>query len=264
MTLDPCYLATPLGHVHVRRAGVRRAGAPPIVLIHQTPGDGASMAALADALVPRWTVAPDLPGFGASEPLVGAPSVAGWAAAIAAALDRLEIEGAIVVGHHAGAAVAARLAVAHRPRVRALLLSAPPLLDAAARAALERRVPPPVAPARDGRHVAAAWARVLAKAPALAPEPADREAVHALAAGDGYPAAYRAVLAHDLAADLAALRVPTVVTTGPDDPLAAAAPAAAALARARFAPLPEGGVHACATHAGAVAALILSLTEELP
>jgi pimeloyl-ACP methyl ester carboxylesterase len=251
------YVPTATGAVHVRTAGTRRAGEPPVVLLHHTPSSGAAMVPVAAALAPRWSVSPDLPGFGASDPLP-TPSVAGWSAAIADALGRLEIRDAVVFGHHAGAAVAARLAVAFPLLVGRLVLSAPPLLDDATRAALERRVPPPTEPRLDGRHVSAAWRRVLAKDPEIDLAVAHRETVSALAAGAAYLDAYRAVLAHDLAADLQALRVPTIVTTGPDDLLASAARRATALARARFHPLAAGGLHVCSTAPARLAALLLS------
>jgi pimeloyl-ACP methyl ester carboxylesterase len=251
------YVSTSTGAVHVRTAGTRRAGEPAVVLLHHTPSSSEAMVPLAAALAPRWSVSPDLPGFGASDPL-SAPSVAGWSLCIAEVLGRLEIRDAIIFGHHAGAAVAARLGVAFPALVRRLVLSAPPLLDDATRATLEQRVPPPIEPHLDGRHVAAAWRRVIAKDPDIDAALAHREAVSALAAGAAYVDAYRAILAHDVAADLAALRVPTVVTTGPDDVLASAARRATALARARFHPLEAGGLHICSTASAELAALLLS------
>lgn len=73
-------------------------------------------------------IAVDLPNFGASGPLPGPIELDGYADALAAAMDALELSAAVLVGHSLGAAVAERLAVRHPQRVRGLMLvdGAPP------------------------------------------------------------------------------------------------------------------------------------------
>ena len=86
-------------------------------------------------------VAPDRPGWdGASEPT----GLEGNATAAAAALDRLGIERATVVGHSFGAAVAAWLAATRAERVGALVLAAP-AANTASLVPLDRLLATPVA-----------------------------------------------------------------------------------------------------------------------
>lgn len=94
-------------HVQVQGAG------PPLVLLHGTGASTHSWRDVAPLLASRWQViAPDLPGHGFSD---RAPSrtttLPGMAAALRALLDALGARPAGLVGHSAGAAIAARLAL---------------------------------------------------------------------------------------------------------------------------------------------------------
>src|SRR5690606_37105557 len=116
-------------HLAYERAGAGR----PVLLVH---GNFASRRwwseQLDDPASGLDLIAPDLPGFGRSDPLPDtlpeAAWVAAWADALAGLLDALGLEHAGVVGHSLGGAVAQALAIRHPRRVGALLLvdSAPP------------------------------------------------------------------------------------------------------------------------------------------
>lgn len=237
------YVVQPHGHVHVRLAG-RPVGeaAPTLVAIHQTPSAGVMFEGLFGRLAHAFAlVAPDLPGFGATDPLPSPPRVEDWAEVVLSTIDALGVARFALLGHHAGASVAVEIARRAATRVEALILSSPPLVE---RATLEAKIPP-VAPRslrRDGGHLGEVWTRVAAKEPDLELELHHREAVLNLLAGPPYADAYRAVLDHDLERALETLAVPTLVLTTPHDPLAAAAPRAAAkIAGARLVTLPKGG-----------------------
>jgi magnesium chelatase accessory protein len=92
---------------------------PPILLLHGFGGAAWNYSELAPLLAGRRLVIPDLPGHGGSPPLL-APSIAGFADAVAALLD----EPAGVFGHSMGGAVALRLAERHPELVRGLVLAA--------------------------------------------------------------------------------------------------------------------------------------------
>ncbi|GGC60669.1 alpha/beta fold hydrolase [Chelatococcus reniformis] len=99
----------------------------PLVLLH---GNGAMLAdfaasGLLDLAAARYrVVAFDRPGFGHStRPRGRIWTAAAQAELIAAALRELGIERAIVLGHSWGASVAIRLALAHPPLVRSLVLA---------------------------------------------------------------------------------------------------------------------------------------------
>jgi magnesium chelatase accessory protein len=96
---------------HVQQAG---AG-PTIVLLHGTGAATHSWRGLFPWLSQFFTViAPDLPGHGfTSAPLPAAHSLPSFAALIAALLTALHVKPALVVGHSAGAAIAARMCLEH-------------------------------------------------------------------------------------------------------------------------------------------------------
>lgn len=108
-------------HVQVTRPPAARGTAPVLLLLHGTGAATHSWAGLLPLLQDHFTlVAPDLPGHG----FTGAPppqhlNLPDMAAAVAALLARLDLAPSIGVGHSAGAAILARMALdgAIAPRV---------------------------------------------------------------------------------------------------------------------------------------------------
>lgn len=112
------------------RVRVARAGSgSPVVLVHGNFGSR------------RWwqpqlerppegleLIAPDLPNFGASDPLAGELTLDAYARALLAILDALGLDAVPLVGHSLGVAVVERVALAAPERVTGLLLmsGAPP------------------------------------------------------------------------------------------------------------------------------------------
>ncbi|HKK22938.1 MAG TPA: alpha/beta fold hydrolase BchO [Pseudohaliea sp.] len=85
---------------------------PVLLLLHGTGAATHSWAGLAPLLATRFRViAPDLPGHGYTDYHPDACSLPGMAAAVSALLEALALAPALLVGHSAGAAVAARLAL---------------------------------------------------------------------------------------------------------------------------------------------------------
>jgi pimeloyl-ACP methyl ester carboxylesterase len=103
---------------------------PPILLLHGFGGAAWNFTELAPFLHGRRLLIPDLPGHGASEPLP-APSIAGFADAVAGLLDKP----AGVLGHSMGGVVALRLAERRPELVRALVLAAPTGISSSTRSA---------------------------------------------------------------------------------------------------------------------------------
>jgi magnesium chelatase accessory protein len=88
--------------------------APALLLLHGTGASTHSFRALARLMAARFTVVvPDLPGHGfTATPASGAGfSLPGVASGLAALLQALEVRPALVAGHSAGAAVAARMSL---------------------------------------------------------------------------------------------------------------------------------------------------------
>jgi pimeloyl-ACP methyl ester carboxylesterase len=109
------------------RVRVYQAGAagPPVVLLHGGGADAAgfSFRDTIPALAPSYRVfAPEWPGFGESAPLPRGWRVADLAPFLAAALDRLEVDRASLVGLSLGGAVALDVALRWPARVDRLVL----------------------------------------------------------------------------------------------------------------------------------------------
>ena len=91
---------------------VQRMGAGPIaLLIHGTGASTHSWRGLMPLLAKRFTVvAMDLPGHAFTDtPMAAQLSLPGMAAAVAALTDTLALDASLIVGHSAGAAIAARM-----------------------------------------------------------------------------------------------------------------------------------------------------------
>jgi magnesium chelatase accessory protein len=114
---------------HVQVARSEAAGGAAVLLLHGLGAASHSWRGLLPLLARHATViAPDLPGHGFSElprPAASARthplSLPSMAASIAALLDTLGLAPALVVGHSAGAAIAARLVLDGRVAPRALV-----------------------------------------------------------------------------------------------------------------------------------------------
>lgn len=117
---------TRMHHLHLRPEG--EADLPPVLFIHGASGN------LRDQMIPVRAALEgraellflDRPGHGWSARGPGNNDTPfGQAATIAALMDELDIEDAIVVAHSFGAAVATSLALDHPQKVRGLVLLAP-------------------------------------------------------------------------------------------------------------------------------------------
>ena len=150
------YADTPLGQVHYRETGT----GPPVVLFHESPLSGA----LYDATLPLLghrvrAIAPDTPGYGASDPPPTPPSIADYSNHMAMFLDALGLGQVVLVGNHTGAAIAAQLAADLPERVRALIVVGCPLYTNEERQErLEYRLKP-LPLASDGSHMTRIWRR---------------------------------------------------------------------------------------------------------
>lgn len=139
---------------------VRRGGAgPTVLLLHGTGATGASWDALVARLAPAFhLIAPDLPGHGGTGlPPAERMTLPGVAGAVAGLLRRLGAEPAILAGHSAGAAIAARLALDGLARPK-LLVGINPALSA-----FDRATPGLLTPLVDRVATSAFTARFLSR-----------------------------------------------------------------------------------------------------
>lgn len=154
----PMYVQTRSGRMHVVTQGGPIDG-PCLLMLHQTPRSWDEFRAVADRIDGYRIVMPDLPGYGASQPLAD-NTIESMAAAVLDVLDALRVPVAHVVGHHFGGLVAYHLAAEAPERVLSLVLSSTPFIDEDERR--RRRTAPAfnaIAAAQDGHHLAQLWQR---------------------------------------------------------------------------------------------------------
>jgi len=203
----------PHGPVVVARIG---AGAA-VLLLHQTPRSWDEYRDVLPLLAARGytAIALDTPGFGASAPVHGPPSIEGWAQTIHAALDGLEVRRAAVVGHHTGGVIAVELAAQQPERVTALVLSSAPLVDASYRAA------PPDESGVDAAEDADGLRRSRAGLyPRDRPDLLDRYVADALRAGPLARAGHGVVSEYPMEDRLHRLMMPVLLIGADEDPFA--------------------------------------------
>ncbi|MGH8276361.1 MAG: alpha/beta fold hydrolase, partial [Steroidobacteraceae bacterium] len=130
------------GQLHVHNAIPPGGGfeeGTPLLCLHGSPGSGRVFSGfLPLAGRDRSVYAPDLPGCGESDPLPRTPGVADYAAAIGDFLDNMRLRHVDVLGHGAGAVLAAELALSRPGQVRRLVMVSVPLGGDAAREAASR------------------------------------------------------------------------------------------------------------------------------
>jgi pimeloyl-ACP methyl ester carboxylesterase len=110
------------------RAGLgpdRRAAAPGVLLLHGLGADHQGLLSLTRTWPDAQLIAPDLPGFGRSDPLDLPHSLVNYAHTMDALCGYLRLSRLVVIGHSLGANIALALARAHPHRVRALVLISP-------------------------------------------------------------------------------------------------------------------------------------------
>ncbi len=110
------------GQVHYRHAGDKDA--PPLVMLHASPGSSRQLEPLIDAMSDRFRViAPDTLGNGDSMPPAQAqPEIADYARAALETLDRLGLGRFHLYGTHTGARIACEIALVCPERVDRLIL----------------------------------------------------------------------------------------------------------------------------------------------
>lgn len=218
---------------------------PAVVLIHGLGGDSNTFTPLMGALDGYRALRPDLPGAGRSALRPGRPGLKGLAAAVCDALRAAGIGRAHFAGHSMGTLLCQHLAAALPDTVLSLALFGPILEPApAARQALRERAETArregmagIADNISAASVAEASRRNNPAAPAFVRASVMRQD----------PAGYAAhclALAAAEAADHAAIRCPTLLIAGEQDPVAPPAMAEALKERisgAELASLPDTG-----------------------
>jgi pimeloyl-ACP methyl ester carboxylesterase len=234
------YFECRYGQLHVHNAIPAGGGfeeGTPLLCLHASPLSGRTFVRfLAVAGVNRSVFAPDLPGFGDSDPPPSQAGVAEHAAAVGDFLDAMRLRQIDVLGHRFGALVAAELAATRPGQVRRLALVSPPLAGDAAE-------PQPPAAAGDGSHLLEEWRRAAAYLGAnAAPDAVNATLAERLRNASAAAAAAAAERGYALLTRLAPLAVPLLVLRLRDEVATKRGPGRDMPARARIVELPERGV----------------------
>jgi pimeloyl-ACP methyl ester carboxylesterase len=213
------YADTSLGQVHYYDAGAR-AGAPTLLLLHQSPQSGGMFEAVFPLLAPHVrAIAMDTIGYGMSDRPARELDPEDYARSMADLMDSLGVARFAIAGVHSGAALGIQAAIQYADRVASLVLSGPPLRPPLPPDAPRRRpaLRPPPEPQPDGSHLAQLWQQRWAVAAPVDPHVFQRRLLNALIAGEHAVSAYGAVYRYDLTERLKRVRCPVLIVYGDRD-----------------------------------------------
>lgn len=216
------FVDTSVGQMHVAISGT--TGAPPLLLLHQTPRSWREYEQVLPLLGRgRLAIAMDTVGFGDSAPPPWPPSIERWAAVAHEVLDALGVGTVDLVGHHTGGVVAIEMAACRGERVRGMVLSSTPWIDAPDREA--RRVRPAIDAMRtdaDGGHLQQLWRQRQRFYPPARPDLLQAFVVDALRAHGEPEIGHRVVAAYRMEDRIGELGLtPVLVIRATADPYAA-------------------------------------------
>ena len=165
------YFECRYGQLHVHNSIPPGGGfeeATPLLCLHDWPGSGRVFARfLVLAGRDRSAYAPDLPGFGESDPPGPVPAIADYAAAIGDFLESMHLRQVDVLGQRAGALIATELAVTRPEQIGRMVMVSAPLLSEAERQAAGQGAAP--AAGADGALRPPDWQRWARQAAAQYP-----------------------------------------------------------------------------------------------
>jgi pimeloyl-ACP methyl ester carboxylesterase len=221
------YIDSRYGQLHYRIATPQQAvSAPPLLCLHQTPGNGSDWLPVIAALAKgRVVVAPDTPGYGMSDPPPEPASIEDFAAVMGrfmedlAAAQILPRGGYDVVGMHTGSITATEMAVSFPQHVRKAILFGLAAYSADVRseklARLRENFP---LPANDLTHVEKLWA-IISKLsdPRMSAEQRHVGMAECLRLGSRMPWGYIAVYRYDFLAAMPRVNQSVLVINPQDD-----------------------------------------------
>ncbi|MGK0498938.1 MAG: pimeloyl-ACP methyl ester carboxylesterase [Oceanicoccus sp.] len=254
--MKKAYVDTPMGQVHYRYSGNASMGMP-LLLLHQVPSDSSMYDELIKQLAgDYWIIAPDMPGFGGSDQLVGEITIAAISDVFKQALVVLGVQQCWMFGHHTGASVAVQMEYDYPGFAKKIALSGPPLLNDTLRELLPK-ISTEFPVQEDGSHLLAMWSRIRGKDNGAPLSISQRETLLATALGGLYPATYLAVIEQDYAAQLKTIICPTLVFAGTKDPLHGQLDEALSLLKnGSKSEIKDGRTYGCERDADKMAALI--------
>ena len=210
------YIDGPFGQLHYLVEG----SGPTLVLLHQMVQSSLQFQPALPHLAARGlrAVAVDMPGYGMSDGPQEPPSAEDYAQVVPALLDHLEVDRAIVCGHHTGATVAVACAHRYPERVSKLILHGTPFFNVEERAQRLARPHLNVALSEDGSHLKTLWDKLRGLTDGKASlEITNWTVLLRYLAGDNDWYGHNAVYTYDMAPALAALAIPVRVISNRGD-----------------------------------------------
>ena len=212
------FLDTPEGQLHYRAVQPATASQTPLVCLHMSPNSGRIYEAILAAMgTDRIAVAPDMPGFGESDPPATPPEIADYARAAAKVIDALDLKQIDVMGYHTGSETCIELALQRPDLVRRIVqISCPVFTDeelADLRANYGSR---PISD--DGAHLVAKWTHMVPfYGPKVPREVLARNYAEGLRGGPIAHWGHRAAFNYDLRETLPKVSQPILVINPNDD-----------------------------------------------
>lgn len=252
------YVDGPYGQMHVLTAGRPGQGARPLVCLHLSPGSGRMYTELLQELgKDRFVMAPDTPGFGASDAPQAPVDIPALARAIQAVVDHYGVGKFDVLGYHTGSKISVELALRHSERVKAVTLVSAPVYTEEELAAQRAALAVPRTPSADGSHLVEQFTELVRWLPSGTPLAlAQREFGEQQRGGDGAHWGYLAAFAYSHAEMLARVTQPVLLLCPADDLEIATLRAEKFLRRGQFLRLPEWGHQMMITRTAEVAELL--------
>ncbi len=156
------YVDGRFGQLHLRMAGPPAGVARRTLLcFHLSPVSGAIYQGfLGEMGRDRCAVAPDTPGYGASDAPRSPPEIADYAAAMGEMMDSLEIAEADCLGFHTGSKIALELALQRPQAIRHLVLISAPVYSGEELSKMRAEFAP-MTLREDGGHLVEYWQALL-------------------------------------------------------------------------------------------------------
>ena len=258
------YVDGPHGQVHLRVAEPSGgASGRPVLCFHMSPNSGLIFESLLEELArDRLAVAPDTPGFGASDAPEEPPEIEDYADAMEAVVDQLGLGEYDLVGYHTGSKTVVELGLRRPDQVRhVVMISAPLFTEDELREFRSLYAPRPIA--EDGSHLVKRWKgfihwhrqhHSLETAAAIFTE--------SLRGGDKYWWGHRAAFNYLLWKKMPALKVPLLVLNPQDDLWEQSARAPALINNGGMVDLPGWGHGFLDVHTAAAGAMLRGFFDQ--
>jgi pimeloyl-ACP methyl ester carboxylesterase len=219
MSIRRAYIDNLYGQLHYRYAGTN-SDSPPLLCLHQTPKSGFDY----DPILPdlgrdRVVLAPDTPGYGASDGPEAPILIADYAAAMIRFMDDLAPGRPFdVIGYHTGSLIATEMANRRPDRVRRIILVGLAAYDAETRKQKLDSIGRFPAPQPDISNITNLW-NLLESMTDARVDLGWKQAnlIECLRAGERLPWGFISVYKYDFLGNLAALRQPVLVMAPEDD-----------------------------------------------